>query len=337
METDTLVETSSGKSYTRRLSRWVACLCIFGFIWLIVLSVAISKLRQAYDRDMQSLMTRVDDLEEVGSQAYRQWRSFVEMQAIHSAWYGEWVAGITPQFELRSEPYLGVRRFALSDDQRAVRQVNDYTYPDGSSKQNGPWMYNVKQASASGMYVYDNTAMFLHPLGMTVWGWPNFFSYPAEQNISFAEVFLSSQETSFALRTSITPQYDRNNSFSALSHIREDTRGWPSSYWTSPYQIIKDRPVSHSYRGTATTLRTDTCILSGPYPLTFKGFPAEYLAWQLVDGLSLSFPAKLEPGVPFNFTFLWEKNDSATMFARLDFSGTGDIAALTVAWVQPAS
>eukprot|EP00808_Paulinella_micropora_P021954 g5195.t1 len=38
--------------------------------------------------------------------------------------------GHHPQFELRSEPYLGVRRFALSDDQRAVRQVNDYTYPD---------------------------------------------------------------------------------------------------------------------------------------------------------------------------------------------------------------
>lgn len=229
-------------------------------------------------------------------------------------WHGIWTR-YSPQGEV-TESFQSLRSFQFNQDHTEIFQTNRYLYPDGVKEQN--WQFNRESNSLpDGLYHPQVQYMraFFFPQGAAAWA-----TKKLESGSPFAiELFFMYED----LRHSVAIIYDQNHSLIRTVSIREDSRGFPSQYWSNELNLLPERNFKCCWQGTCTTMTSDLNV-SQP-TLTQLQFPlAGHKTFFFPDGISLSCPPAIPVCTNFNIVGNWLVNSSNLQQLSINYDDLGE-------------
>ena len=215
-----------------------------------------------------------------------------------------------------------MRSFQFNQDRTEIFQTNRLLYPDGVKEQN--WQFNRELNSLpDGLYhpqVQDMRAFFFAQ-GAAAWATKKLES----GSPSAIELFFRYED----LRHSVAIIYDRNNSLMRTVSIREDSRGFPSKYWSNELNLLPERNFQCGWQGTCTTITSDLNVCQPT--LTQLQFPlAGHKTFFFPDEISLSCPPEIHVGTNFNIVANWLVNSSNWQQLSINYDDLGEFQNLTL-------
>lgn len=240
------------------------------------------------------------------------WKNFTANH-LHD-WHGIWTR-YSPQSEVQ-ESFQSLRSFQSDPQQLEIAHTNQYIYADGTVKEQS-WQYNLDSNSfPDGVFHPQNQSMrgLFFESGHAAW-----VTMQLQVNSFFAvELFFKSNE----LRHSVGIVYDKEGSLFRTANIREDSRGFPSQFWSKEIEQVSHREFSEDWQGTSVIITPDLKI-SQPVPTKLNWGWEGHKTFFLPDGVSISCPEKINIGNSFTLVANWLITPSQLhqLKARYDESG----------------
>ncbi|MEM8779729.1 MAG: DUF3598 family protein [Cyanobacteria bacterium P01_G01_bin.49] len=240
------------------------------------------------------------------------WKNFTD-QHLHD-WHGIWTR-YTPTGDVK-ESFRSLRHFESNSDKTEIYQLNKYIYAEDNVKEES-WHYNeAKNSLSNGMFHPQAESMrgyFFEP-GHSAW-----LIIQLQSGSFFGmELFFRYQH----LRHSVSMVYDEAGNLFRTANIREDSTGYPSSYWSIELNQLSQQNLSKNWQGTSITITPDLHI-SEPVPTQLSWGWQGHKTFFLPDGVSISCPEKVAVGTSFTCVANWLINSSAIhqLIANYDDSG----------------
>ncbi|NES87087.1 MAG: DUF3598 family protein [Moorea sp. SIO2B7] len=217
-------------------------------------------------------------------------------------WHGIWTR-YTPQGEV-IESFQSLRSLRVNQDKTVIYQTNRYTYHDGRIEEKN-WQSKKESKNANDGLIHPKTSV-MRSLYFEQGGgiWVTKQLEPGN-NFHGGELFFRYEN----LRHSIGSVYDENGNLKIIGNVREDSKEFPSQYWSSKVNLLPEKNLSKNWQGTAFTMTSELEIL----PPTSTKFYLDYKdnkIFFLPDGISFSCPEKVVLGIPFIIIANWLVNPS---------------------------
>jgi hypothetical protein len=106
------------------------------------------------------------------------------------------------------------------------------------------------------------------------------------------------------LRSSVGTVYSQEGNLEMIWNFREDSRGFPSQYWSSNINLLTERSFQNGWTGKAISMNPNLEV--SPSYKTELNWPCqEHKLFLIPDGISLSCPEKITLGSPFKIIANW--------------------------------
>lgn len=248
----------------------------------------------------------------------RNWRYFTNHLR---DWRGIWTR-YTPSGSIK-ESFQSLRSFKSNTDKTEITHTNCYMYANGETKQDS-WKFNyLSNSLESGLF---------HPLVETMRG---FFFASGHGVLATMQLKPGSYfgiELYFRyleLRNSVGIVYDDKGNLFHTANIREDSKGFPSSYWSIELNQVSKRDFGGNWHGTSVTITADLKI-SDPVPTELNWYRKEHTSYYLPDGVSVSCPSAINVGTPFTLIANWLVDHSQMHQLTANYNELGAFASLTL-------
>lgn len=239
------------------------------------------------------------------------WKIFTEQHL--SDWHGIWTR-YGPTGEVQ-ESFKSVRSFRGNPEKTEVFHTNRYLY-DNDRIEERKWHYNQEEFSEENKSI----SFFFEEgtLGMLA-------KALNDNSILGMELLLKYGN----LRQSVILVYDHEGKLSKISNIKEDSRGFPSSHWSTEIEQLSQRNLNKNWQGTAISVNSDLQI-SAPISTAFNWNRGINKTLFLPDGISISCPEKVTIGTPFCCVANWLINDTKMHQLIANYDDTGKFQSLTL-------
>jgi hypothetical protein len=247
------------------------------------------------------------------------WKNFTAQHLYD--WQGIWTR-YTPTGEVQ-ESFRSLRHFEGNSDKTEIYQLNKYIYADDNIKEQS-WHYNQSDHSLlDGMFHPQNASMrgYFLPSGHCTWVTTQLLS----GSYLAMELFFRSQH----LRHSVGIVYDEQGNLFRTANIREDSTGYPSSYWSTDLAQLSQRDLQKNWQGTSITITPDLQISDSVSTQLTWGWEG-HKTFFLPDGVSISCPDKVSVGTPFTCAANWLINETEIHQLIANYDESGKFKALTL-------
>ena len=236
-------------------------------------------------------------------------------------WHGLWTR-YTPTGEvLQSFPSL--RHFESNADKTEIYQLNKYMYTEDDIKKES-WHYNQTENSLEdGMFHPQAESMrgYFFPSGHAAWA----VTQLQEGSPFGMELFFRYQH----LRHSVGIVYDDKGNLMRTANIREDSTGYPSSFWSTELEQLPSRELSQNLQGTSISMTADLQV-SEPVNAQFTWSKEGHQLFYLPDGVSISCPEKVSLGSPVFCLVNWLINEQEMQQLIANYDASGKFQSLTL-------
>ena len=247
------------------------------------------------------------------------WKNFTANH-LHD-WHGVWTR-YSPQSEVQ-ESFQSLRSFQSDPQQLEIAHTNRYIYADGTVKEQS-WQYNLETNGlpdgVSHPGIQSMRGLFFesgHAAAVTM---------QLQVDSLFAvELFFKSNE----LRHSVAIVYDKEGALFRTANIREDSRGFPSQFWSKEIEQVSQREFSEDWQGNSVTIAPDLKV-SQPSPIKFYWNYQGHQTFFLPDEVSISCPEKISIGNPFTLVANWLITPSQLHQLKARYDESGAFAGLTL-------
>lgn len=247
------------------------------------------------------------------------WKNFTDQHLYD--WHGVWTR-YTPTGEVLGS-FRSLRRFEGNSDQTEVYQLNRYMYAEDNIKEES-WNYNQSEHSLSdGMFHPQTNLMrgYFFPSGHATWTMTQL-----QSGSGFGlELFFRYQH----LRHSVGIVYDDQGNLMRTANIREDSDGYPSSFWSRKLEQVSSRNLNKHWQGTATTI-TPNLQISDPVVTQFNWDKEDHKIFYLPDGVSISCPENVTVGSSFCCVANWLINEQEMQQLIANYDASGKFESLTL-------
>lgn len=235
-------------------------------------------------------------------------------------WHGIWTR-YSPQGDV-IESFQSLRSFRSNPEQTEIFHTNRYIYADGSIKE-ANWQSNKQDK------VFDDGIVHpAFPLMRSLYFEQGAAIWTAKQlepdSIFGIELFFMFEK----LRHSVGIIYDQQGVLSRIANIREDTRGFPSQYWSKEIEQVSERNLSGNWQGISMTMSPDLKISESVLTQLDWGWEG-HKTFFLPDGVSISCPDKVSVNTPFTLAANWLVTDSKMQQLKVKYDQFGTFSALT--------
>ncbi len=246
------------------------------------------------------------------------WKNFTAKH-LHD-WHGIWTR-YTPQGDVK-ESFQSARLFKSNPELTEIHQTNRYIYDSDNIKEES-WSYNQQENSlADGMFHPSRSTMrgFFLKSGHAVW----LSTQLTEGSYWGTELFFRNED----LRHSVGIVYDGQGNLFRTANIREDSRGFPSQYWSKEIEQVSERNLSGNWQGISMTMSPDLKISESVLTQLDWGWEG-HKTFFLPDGVSISCPDKVSVNTPFTLAANWLVTDSKMQQLKVKYDQFGTFSALT--------
>ncbi len=240
-------------------------------------------------------------------------------------WYGIWTR-YAPDGEIM-ESFQSIRSFQGNSELTEIIQKNRYTYTDGKTVERS-WEFSQQANSLSDGFSHPaSTSMrgFGFEQGAAAWLLPQLQPGPS----AIMELFLKHKD----VRHSVGVVYDQSGNLLRTASIREDVAGFPSKYWSTQLQLLRERTVNGSWQGSAVTMTPDLSV-SKPVPIQWQWGWEEHKTYYYPDGITLSCPKKLKMDTPFVIVINWLVNPTHLQQMVVAYDEAGAFSGVTLELFQ---
>ena len=247
------------------------------------------------------------------------WKNFTDQHLYD--WYGIWTR-YTPTGGIK-ESFRSLRHFEANAEKTDIDQLNKYIYDEDNIKEES-WTYNESKNSLSdGMFHPQSELMrgYFFPSGHSIWA-----ATQLKSEAYFGmEIFFRYQ----SLRHSVGIVYDDQGNLFRTANIREDSTGYPSSYWSTDLEQLSQRDLQKNCQGTSITITPDLQI-SEPVSTEFNWGWEGNETFFLPDGVSIICPHQVTIGTPFSCAVNWLINDTEIHQLIANYDSAGNFNNLTL-------
>ncbi|MGK7954580.1 MAG: DUF3598 family protein [Crocosphaera sp.] len=247
------------------------------------------------------------------------WKNFTAQHLYD--WHGIWTR-YTPTGEVLSS-FRSLRHFEGNTDKTEIYQLNKYMYAEDNVKEES-WNYNLSDHGLEdGMFHPQTNLMrgYYFPSGHATW-----VMTQLETGSPFGmELFFRYQH----LRHSVGIVYDDQGNLMRTANIREDSAGYPSSFWSTELDPLPSRELLQNSQGMSINLTSDLHI-SDPVATQFTWSRDGHKVFYLPDGVSISCPEKLSVGYPFCCMVNWLINEQEMQQLIANYDASGKFQSLTL-------
>ncbi len=247
------------------------------------------------------------------------WKNFTDQNLYD--WYGIWTR-YTPTGGVK-ESFRSLRHFESNTEKTDIYQLNQYIYAEDNVKEQ-KWNFNQTESSLSdGMFHPQAEFMrgYFFPSGHSIWA-----TTQLKSETYFAmELFFRYEH----LRHSVGIVYDDQGNLFRTANIREDSTGYPSSYWSTELEQLSQRNLPKNCQGTSITINADLEI-SEPIITEFNWGWEGHKTFFLPDGVSISCPEKVTIGTSFDCVVNWLINETEMQQLISSYDLTGKFQSLTL-------
>lgn len=229
------------------------------------------------------------------NQQEKNWQNFCDNHV--GNWYGTWTK-YSADGEI-IESVQSLRSLKTNPEKTLTFQKNRYTYPDGRIEER-QWQSTTEARKTKDGLIHPKhpwmRSLFFEQ-GAALW----VTKYPQPDLIAHkTELFFKDNY----LRLSVGTVYDPDGNLQMIWNFREDSRGFPSEYWSSDINFLQERNFKDNWIGKAINLNPDLNI--SPFYITELNWPCKnHQSFFIPDGISLSCPKKIELGSPFKIIANW--------------------------------
>ncbi|MEO1374862.1 MAG: DUF3598 family protein [Cyanobacteria bacterium J06635_10] len=236
-------------------------------------------------------------------------------------WHGVWTR-YSPDGKVK-ESFRSLRSFQSNPEKTQIHQTNRYIYAEDNFKEES-WDYNQQEHSLpDGVYhpQADSMRTICFESGHTAWA-----SRKLQPHSMFGvELFFRHEE----LRHSVGIVYNQEGTLFRTANIREDSRGFPSQFWSKEIEQVSQREFSEDWQGTSVTIAPDLKV-SQPSPIKFDWHYQGHQTFFLPDGVSISCPEKIIVGNSFILVANWLITPSQLHQLKARYDESGAFAGLTL-------
>ncbi|MGB7444414.1 MAG: DUF3598 family protein [Coleofasciculaceae cyanobacterium] len=236
-------------------------------------------------------------------------------------WHGIWTR-YSPQGKVK-ESFPSRRIFQSNPEQTEIHQTNRYIYAEDKIKKES-WDYNQRENSSDDGLFHpqaDSMRGIFFESGHGAWA-----TRCLKPDSYFGvELFFRHEE----LRHSVGIVYDQQGNLFRTANIREDTRGFPSQYWSKEIEQVSERNLIENWQGTSVTITPDLKI-SEPVPTQLHWGWEGYNTFFLPDGVSINCPDKVSVGSSFSLAANWLVTPSKLQQLSVKYDESGAFVALTL-------
>jgi hypothetical protein len=247
------------------------------------------------------------------------WKNFTDQHLYD--WQGIWTR-YTPTGEVK-ESFCSLRHFKGNSEKTEIYQLNKYIYAEDNIKEQS-WHYNQLDNSLSdGMFHPQVESMrgYFFPSGHSAW-----VTMQVQSGSFLAmELFFRYQH----LRHSVGIVYDEQGNLFRTANIREDSTGFPSSYWSTELAQLSQRNLQKNWQGSSISITPDLQI-SDPISTQLTWGWEGHKIFFLPDGVSISCPAKVTVGTPFTCVVNWLINETEMHQLIATYDTAGKFQSLTL-------
>lgn len=247
------------------------------------------------------------------------WKNFTA-QHLHD-WQGIWTR-YTPTGEVK-ESFRSLRHFEGNSDKTEVYQLNKYFYAEDNVQQKS-FTYDqlgIKLSDEISDHQYKSMQSYFFPSGHCSWLFPKL----ERGSKCGTELFFKYEH----LRHSVVIVYDEQGYLLGTTYIREDSTGYPSSYWSTDLEQLSQRDLQKNWQGTSITITPDLQI-SDPVSTQLTWVWEGHKTFFLPDGVSISCPDKVSVGTPFACAANWLINETEIHQLIANYDESGKFKALTL-------
>ncbi len=237
-------------------------------------------------------------------------------------WHGIWTR-YSPGGAV-TESFRSLRSFRSNPQQTEIAHTNRYMYADGTTKEES-WEYNLHSNGLSdGLFhpARDYMRGLNFEQGAAAWVTTQL---KADSHFFGVELFFLYEN----LRHSVGIVYDSKGNLFRTANIREDSRGFPSKYWSTEINQLPERNLSGNWQGTSLTMTPDLKV-STPIPIQLNWGWEGHNTFFLPDGVSISCPDKVSVGTPFILAANWLMTPSQLQQLSVKYDESGAFSTLTL-------
>ena len=249
----------------------------------------------------------------------KNWKNFTDQHLYD--WHGIWTR-YTPTGEVQ-ESFRSLRHFEGNSENTDIYQLNKYIYTEDNIKEQS-WHYNqVENSLSDGMFHPQAESMrgYFFPSGHAAW----LITQLQSDTFFGMELFFRYQH----LRHSVSMVYDKEGNLFRTANIREDSTGYPSSYWSTELAQVPQRTLQKHWQGTAVTITPDLRI-SDPVSTQLTWGWEGHKTFFLPDGVSISCPEQVMIGTSFTCAANWLINDTEIHQLIANYDAGGQFQSLTL-------
>ncbi|MEL4894785.1 DUF3598 family protein [Crocosphaera sp. Alani8] len=247
------------------------------------------------------------------------WKNFTDQHLFD--WYGVWTR-YTPTGDVQ-ESFRSLRRFQGNAEQTEIHQLNRYIYAEDNCQEK-TWNYSLSEHSlADGMFHPQSELMrgYFFPSGHATWTVTQLL--PGE--FFAVELFFRNQH----IRHSVGIVYDDQGNLMRVANIREDSTGYPSSFWSTEIEQLSSSNLPNNLQGVSMLINSDLEI-SDPVTTQFTWNIKGHKIFYLPDGVSISCPENITQGTSFSCVANWLINDMEMQQLIASYSTSGKFESLTL-------
>lgn len=247
------------------------------------------------------------------------WKNFTDQHLYD--WHGIWTR-YSPEGEVK-ESFRSLRHFEGNAEKTEIYQLNQYIFAEDDVKEQR-WNYNQSEHSLSdGMFHPQARLMrgYFLPSGHSAW----LTTQLQVGGYLAMELFFKYQH----LRHSVGIIYDDQGNLFRTANIREDSTGYPSSYWSTELEQLSQRDLKGNWQGTSMIITPDLTI-SKPVSTQLSWGWERHKTFFLPDGVSISCPAQVTIGTPFSCAVNWLINDPEIHQLIANYDTAGSFTNLTL-------
>ena len=237
-------------------------------------------------------------------------------------WHGTWTKYSSQGEVIESFPSL--RSLNTNEDRTISYQKNRYTYPDGKIEEK-KWE-SAKESSKRKDGLIHPKHPWMRSLyfeqGAAIW-----VTKQVQAGMIFhkSELFFRHEN----LRLSVGTVYDEEGNLQMFWNFREDSRGFPSKYWSSAINLLPGRNLTGNWQGRTVTIASNL-EFSLPIPTDLQWPYKENKTFFLPDGISLSCPDRILIGNPFTIIANWLVTSSQLQQLIVKYDNKGGFSKATL-------
>lgn len=236
-------------------------------------------------------------------------------------WHGIWTR-YSPQGDV-IESFRSLRSFSYNSKDKEISHNNRYIY-DNDVVEEKSWQFNQKDHNLVDGVCYPAISTMrglFFDSGNAGW----ITKQLQKESFFSLELFFRSNN----LRNSVGIVYNQQGDLLKTFNIKEDSKGFPSSYWSKDINQLTERNFKINTEGTSITMTPDLKI-SSPISTSFNWNWEGNKTFYLPDGVSISCPEKLILGTPFVFVANWLLKDNQLQQLIVKYDQLGVFSSLTL-------